>query len=117
MSKEAILEWTFQFQLSHPQLSEPPPGAYASPRETLLLRQTRAIPIVPFSEFLTYRICGYDKSLLVYSNQLKMDLLLSNITGIENLFIIPYKSLHNLASAYLFNISSNFFLNPYSGIN
>lgn len=110
-------KWTFQFQLF--QL----PAVWVTSRCLCLpgwdpsIETDKSHPHCAFSEFLTYRIFGYNKNLLVYSNQFQVDLILSSITGLEKLFVSSYKSLYNLASAYLFDISSNLLLAPYIGTN
>lgn len=54
---------------------------------------------------------------LFYSGKCEVGLLCSNNTGIQRKYFIFYKSVQNLAPAYLFNICSNFLLTPYTQTN
>lgn len=103
-------KWTSQFWLPKPLVIWVTTRCMSLPWWDAITETDKSHPHWVFSEFLTHAICGYDKSLLVYSHKFEMDFLLSNTTGIEHLFVISYKPLHNLPSVYLFNISPNLLL-------
>lgn len=107
-------KWTSQIWLSQPPAIWVTTRYVCLPRWDPVIETDKSHPHCAISEFLTHRMGGYDKRLLAYSNRFEMDFLLSNTTGVEYLFIIFYKPLHNLLSTYLFNTSSNSILTLYT---
>lgn len=75
----------------------------------------KAIPTIPFWNPWSTE-CVIMGSLF-YSGKCEVGLLCSNNTGIQRKYFIFYKSVQNLAPAYLFNICSNFLLTPYTQTN
>lgn len=100
-----------------------PAARYLSPFQAYMSSQLKthywetdkAIPTIPFRN--PWSTESVIMGSLFYSSKCEVGLLCSNNTGIQRKYFISYKSVHNLAPAYLFNICSNFLLTPYIQTN